>query len=353
MPIATRTDDLRPVADETAPAPRGLYDAAATLARPVVDEAFVRAFEERLDPADPLRPETGARIIGYGEISTVLAIDGREDVVFKRMAGFRDDREVVVYCRLVDLYCAHLTELGIDVVPTGYVAVESGRRRDRGGRAVYLLQPRLDAACFGNAILREGDDGSLDALLASVLDRLGRVWARNLRAHDDLVMGLDGQISNWAWLAGPDGSYRPYYIDVGSPLMRRDGVEQLQAELGLRAMPAPLAWLFGRFVLGGVLDRYYDLREVLKDLVGNFIKEGRPDRMDAALARVNGWLAGKGAAATGASAAPIGAHEVRAYYRSDAWIWRVFQGFRRADRFVVTRVLRRRYDYVLPEGFRR
>jgi hypothetical protein len=44
---------------------------------------------------------------------------------------------------------------------------------------------------------------------------------------------------------------------------------------------------------------------------------------------------------------PIDVHDVRAYYREDAFIWRFYLGLRRFDR-TLHRLTRRRYPYVLP-----
>jgi hypothetical protein len=139
-------------------------------------------------------------------------------------------------------------------------------------------------------------------------------------------------------------------MDVGTPFIRRDGQEVLAAEIGLRAMPAPLAWIVRRFLLDQVIDRYYSLRHVVKDLAANFIKEGRDDRIPLALEEINAWLAGPMQVA---AARPLGEAGVRRYYRSDARTWIFFQAARRIDRAVQTRLLRRRYDYVLPGSISR
>ena len=45
---------------------------------------------------------------------------------------------------------------------------------------------------------------------------------------------------------------------------------------------------------------------------------------------------------------PLTRAEVASYYKRDAFIWRVFLAFRKLDRFVKTKVLRRRYRFILP-----
>lgn len=307
-----------------------------------VDPELLRDFEQHLDPAWPERPGSGATVVGYGEISTVLALAERPDLIVKRMAGFASRAEVAAYGRLVEDYCACLEGCGVTVLETAWQPIETSRN----GRVVYLIQPRLAEGAFGNAWVRQAGEAELRALLRGILARLQAVWIANLRHGARLLIGLDAQISNWAVLEAAEA---PVFVDVGSPFLRRQGREQQDAEIGLRAMPAPLAFVFRRFLLGRVLERYYDLRAVVRDLVANFVKEGRADRIGLALEEVNAWLAGH---APGAPT-PLGAAEVLRYYRGDARLWTAFQAARRLDRFVRRRLLGRPYAYVLPGRIRR
>ena len=50
---------------------------------------------------------------------------------------------------------------------------------------------------------------------------------------------------------------------------------------------------------------------------------------------------------------PIDAEEVRSYYREDALIWTLYLSFRRIDRWLTTKILRRRYEFILPGKIRR
>ena len=58
--------------------------------------------------------------------------------------------------------------------------------------------------------------------------------------------------------------------------MRRNGVEQLDTELFLRSAPAFLRWVLRLFVLQDVVERYYDVRRVIVDLVANLTRKGAP-----------------------------------------------------------------------------
>ena len=81
------------------------------------------------------------------------------------------------------------------------------------------------------------------------------------------------------------------------------------------------------------------------DLLGNFHKEGAPHLIDTGLDVVNEWLA---TADIPGPRDPIRTTEVADYYRRDAQILGLFLRARRADRAIRTKVLRQRYDFLLP-----
>jgi hypothetical protein len=177
---------------------------------------------------------------------------------------------------------------------------------------------------------------------------MAKVWCFN-RRQERLQVGVDGQISNWS-LSGAGGSGDVeaaglWYLDTSTPFLRVAGVEQLDAELFLRSAPSFLAWILRRLYLQQVIDRYYDLHLVTVDLLANLYKEQRPDLVPGAVAAVRDWLAAGGA---GLAVEPVTEAELRAYYREDAQIWRLYLAARKVDRFLRTRVLRREYPYVLP-----
>ncbi len=45
--------------------------------------------------------------------------------------------------------------------------------------------------------------------------------------------------------------------------------------------------------------------------------------------------------------------EVKKYYREDKLIWTLFLAFRRIDRWLTIKLLRKRYEYVLPGKIKR
>jgi hypothetical protein len=113
-----------------------------------MSEADVLAEVERaLDPARPAR--SGVEVLGYGEVSAVLAIPSLPAWVCKRMAGFADSAAVGRYLDVVHRYIDLLRGDGVGVVDTRLVPVAIPRRRP----VVYLLQP-VSTRGFGHALLR-------------------------------------------------------------------------------------------------------------------------------------------------------------------------------------------------------
>jgi hypothetical protein len=298
--------------------------------------------ESRLDPAEPERTP-GLTVVAYGEVSVCLQLDGLPGFVCKRMSGFADEAAANSYQELVRTYLSELAAAGVIVADTRVVPIP------RAGRApvVYLLQPHLPSATLGNAILVSSDDDTVVDVVERVLATALRLAQTNAERSDGLEVALDGQLSNWSFGVDPNRLDDPVLIDVGTPFMRRAG--QHLIEIGWLETPIPpgvRSYYHRRGLVGAYLDDYYSPRLVAIDLLGNFHKEGRPDRVPLGIGVVNRWLAG--AAAALGPHDPVTADEVERYYRSDADLLALYLRLRRADRFLKTRVLRRQYDFVLP-----
>lgn len=311
-------------------------------------------FERGLDPQHPERGRVPARVLGYGEISTVFAIEaeGLRDLAFKRLPIFRTQEEMAAYAVIYEEYNRLLRdEVGLYLPAYGQASFCT----DSGRPVFYIIQKQLlDASMGHHAIHLLPRDGTL-ALVHRVLREMRKVWAFN-RQQDRLQLGLDGQISNWSIdgfdpndpRVGPDAVLR--YVDTSTPLFRVEGVEQLNPELFLRSAPWFLAWVLRILFVADVVNRYYDCRRVVIDLIANFYKEQRPDLVPDVIATVNSFFVQE----TGDwNVKPITEEEVRSYYREDAFIWRFYLAARKADRFLRTRLLGQEYPYILPGKVRR
>jgi hypothetical protein len=315
---------------------------------------LLQEFERNLDPRWPERSKVPAMVLGYGEISTVFAIQAADlnGLAFKRLSLFYNLEEVEAYRAAYEEYNRLLQEeIGLRLPPYSYAFFPN-----QTGRPIfYIVQQRLSSASIGNQALHLLPRDMVPVLVKRVLQELRRVWDLN-RQQQDLQVAIDGQLSNWS-IDGFDPRY-PYvdqatpltYLDTSTPLFRVKGVEQLDAELFLRSAPSFLVWILRLLFLEDVVNRYYDFRRVTIDLMANFYKEQRPDLIPDVLTVINGFFTDE---AADLGIQPIKAEEVRSYYREDALIWTLYLSMRRLDRTIHTRILRREYPYVLPGKIKR
>lgn len=312
-----------------------------------IDARLLTDFENGLNPAAPEKSRIPPQILGYGEISSTFMIPQMPGVALKRMPPFDSAASVASHKSIIDRYCRALSEkCGIRV--PGYDFFDFINQYNE--HILYIAQEQLAEPGMGHFLLRRLDTAGLSAMLGTLLEKLVNVWRINADPDSDLTLGLDAQISNWHFDRDESGLSDPVYVDVTTPLMRIDGKEQLDPEIFLKSCPGFLVWLVRWQFLDEVLDRYYDLRQVIIDLVANFNKEGAAQWIPEALSIVNRYLA---AHAHDLSIDPITAAEVRAYYKNDAFIWGLFLALRRFDRFITTKVRRRRYNFILPGKIKR
>lgn len=301
------------------------------------------AFEAGLDCR---RPEAGGtcEVLGSGEVSAALTLRALPGWVCKRMSGFTAMAGAEAHAALIEDYVGRIRAAGVTVVPSATLAMQAHGRAP----VVYLLQPRLTVDGLGNTLLREGDDETVRRAVQRVLDAVLAVWRDSRDRTDGVEVGLDAQLSNWHFGPGGPAADGGALFDVGTPFMRRRGGAYLiDVEVFLSAVPPGLRAHYRRArAVEEYLDDYFVPRRVAIDLLGNFQKEGRPDRIPAGLATVNAWLAAH--AGEIGDAAPVTPAEVADYYREDARQLELFLRLRRLDRFLRTRLLRRRYDFVLP-----
>jgi hypothetical protein len=146
-------------------------------------------------------------------------------------------------------------------------------------------------------------------------------------------LGLDGQMSNWAVAGG-----ELIYLDVTTPMMRDGaGAERLDTGLFLASLPWALRGPVRRFLLGGILEKYYQPRGVVLDALANLVKE-----------RLERWLPAFLEESNARVRPALSQEEVRRYYAADARTWALLQRLRRLDRAWQRRVRRRPYPFLLP-----
>lgn len=312
-----------------------------TLEHPLpVDLEFLERFEAGLDPQHPETSRVPARILGYGEISSIFAIEGMADIAFKRMPIFSSVPEAEAYATIFDSYSRHLKDAGLTLPGQATAVIPS----TDGVVALYIAQRQLPGRQFGHRLIHEHDQETILLLVRRIVALIDGVWAFNAARKPQLELALDGQLSNW--VCTPDGSpQRIFYIDTSTPLFRIEGREQLDPEKLLKSAPGALRWILRKFFLDDVMNRYYSHRDVVIDLIANLYKEQRPDLIDPVTATIN--------QCSTMLERPIDPVAVDRYYRGDRVIWSLFLAFRRMDRWLSRTLLGRRYQFILPGPIKR
>lgn len=321
----------------------------------IIDIQLLNDFEKGLDPRHPERSKIPARIIGYGEMSTIFEINLRslDNYAFKRMPIFRSTEEIDYYEILYREYNRLINDdIDIRIPESTSIRVIP----HEGNMVLYIVQRKLPAQSICDRVIKVLDDNSIGELVVLILREMKKIFEFNA-SGGNITIGFDGQISNWA-IKDYDGSVPPridedtqfYYIDTSTPLMSEKGVEKLNPDLFLRSAPSFMVWLIKWFFLEGVMTRYYDFHLVAVDLIANFYKEQRADLIPSLIERTNRFFEEE---ARELDTAPIIQKEVLSYYREDALIWSLYLNLRKLDRFIHSKILRKPYVYILPGRIKR
>ncbi len=307
----------------------------------MIDFDFLQDFEETLDPSRG-RSRYPMSILGYGEISVVFEVlDGvHNGIAFKRIPNFISESEVKAYISLFNEYELLLKEAGINLPESEATYV---LRKD-GKAVLYIAQIKLDPECICNKLIHRLGEEEIEELFSRVLNELGKIWKFN--QVKDIEIGIDGQISNWA-LKGE----KILYFDTDTPMVRKNGEHQINAEVFLRATPPVMRTIVKKAFLQEILDRYFDFRLVVVDLLANLFKEKKADVIPALIGVANDFFSDF-FNELNSEIQPLTYEEIRKYYDHDAFIWSLYLNLRKLHRSAA-RLMGKRYEYFLPEKIER
>jgi Family of unknown function (DUF6206) len=289
--------------------------------RTTLSDVRLRELDDLVERALADRDEDRLPVLGFGEISLVLAWPAQGPrFACKRLPVFPTRERFAAYRATLEDYVDALRDAGVDVIQTEMRGVP----RPDGTVVGYVVQPMLPAEALAPEILRDTGAGSGHPLVTEVVATAARAVSPQV--------GLDAQLANWMI----DGEALRY-IDVSTPMIWGDnGRSRLDIEHLGRAYPAVLRTPLRRFLAPRILDGYRDLRKVYLDLTGNLLKERLERWLPAFLEQLNRYLD-----------QPLSEREVRRYYRTDARLWAALLRVRRLDR-AWHRQLRRPYPFLLP-----
>lgn len=286
---------------------------------------------------DPTSSKIPCKILGYGEISTVLQIDNNVELAAKRMPLFDSESTAGDYAHNYHNYCDRLRDAGLNIPKDTTVIVEG----QAGVTVLYILQKQLPPHRFCHKLIHTESAEFITDMATNIVNNIERVWKYNAENKPDLQLAIDGQLSNWVML----DSGELMFIDTSTPLMLVNGIEVLDPELLIQSAPSFMRWLIRWQFLDDVMSRYYDRRLVYTDLIANLYKEQCPDLVGPWIELIN--------SVTKTQMESLDNKQIESYYKEDKLIWSLFLGLRRFDRFIKTKFLRQRYEFVLPGNIKR
>lgn len=301
-----------------------------------LDKPLLEKFELQLNPQNLRASAFASTLLGYGEISSIFRLDQMPEIALKRMPLFSGLEQARAYETSYYEYCAALTQAGLRLPGDDTHIV----KKSAGLFVLYIAQESFRSENFGHKLIHSRDEIFSADLILRILRALNTVWAFNETAAPGLELAIDGQISNWVL----NETDELVYVDTSTPIFKKDGMEQMKPELILRSAPSFLRAVIKAFFLKDVMDRYYQKRAVLTDLVANLYKEQKPELIPMALDVINEKITGQ---------TPLSPKEIKSYYKEDKFIWSLFLFARRVDRWITTRIKKKSYEFILPGRIKR
>ncbi len=318
-----------------------------------VNIELLKEFEKTLDTIHPEKGKIPIKILGFGEISLVFEIiDDPERLAYKRIPIFDNEKQVIRHLWAYNEYCKILNEnIGLNLPEHKALWFKD----HKGQIQFYCVQQKINPKAVGNKVIHNISDDEIETLIILTMRELKKVWIFN-RENKIYDVGLDGQISNFVVIDYDHNnprineSSKLLYLDTSTPLFRKNNIEAMEAELFLKSAPSFLRFLLKALFVQEVVDRYYDWRLVTIDLIANFFKEQKSEIIPRIIRRINRFFKEE---ADTFKIEPITIEEVYKYYKNDKMIWVVFQNARRFDRYMKTKLLKKTYDFYLPEKIKR
>jgi len=309
---------------------------------------LLKELELTIDTVNPEKGKVPIRILGYGEITLVFEIVNDEyNYAYKRLPIFETHEQAKKHEYIFREYNRFLNEeIEIKTPPLEIVWFEN----TEGKIIFYTIQEKIPSESVGNKVIHQVGNNDTELLVLKALREMKKVWTFN-KENKTYDVGLDGQISNFAVIdydpnnPKVDDNSLLIYIDTVPPFYRKNGVEAMNIELLTKSMPSFIRGLLKLIFLQDLIDRYYDWRLVIIDLVANFFKEQKRELIPSLITTVNKFLKEE---VSLFNIKPLTLEEVEKYYKSDKFIWNLYQRMRKFDRFIKTKLLRKKYDYYLP-----
>jgi hypothetical protein len=318
-----------------------------------IDIDLLKELERTIDTIHPEEGKIPIKVLGYGEITLVFEIvDDPQNYAYKRLPVFESPEQAQKHEHVFREYNRLLNEeLHINTPPFDVIWFEN----DDGKVIFYGVQEKVLSESVGNKVIHQVGNDEAALLVHLAMKEMKKVWSFN-RNNKEIDIGFDGQISNFAIQnynpKSPkvDENSKLIYIDTVPPFYRMNGNEAMEIALLTKSMPWFVRGLLKAIFLQDLIDRYYDWRLVSIDLAANFFKEQRSELVSSLVETINKFFEEE---ANDFTIEPLSFEEVEKYYKSDKFIWALYQRMRLFDRFIKTKILRKKYDYYLPGKIKR
>jgi len=318
-----------------------------------IDIDLLKEFEKTIDTKQPEKGEIPIKILGYGEISLVFEIVGDPGhLAYKRIPIFDNEEQVEKFIGAYNEYCRILKdEVGYTLPEHDVVWFRDKKEKIQ----LYCVQKKVLSESVCNNIIHQVSDKEVETLVLLAMREMKKLWSFS-KNNQVIDLGLDGQISNFAIIDYDVNNPKVteetklLYFDTSTPFVRKNGEELMQFELLLKSAPGFLRGILKALYLEETVNRYYDWRKVSTDLVANFFKEQREDLVPRLIEVVNTFFKEE---ASEFEIEPLNFEEIEKYYKSDASMWELFQKVRKFDRFIKTKILRKKYPFYLPGKIKR
>lgn len=319
--------------------------------------SILKKFEDSLYSNTSKKERILINVLGYGEMSIVFEIlNDVNNSAYKRLSIFDEENQVKRHIQVFKEYYRILyEELNIKIPP-----YKIHWFRDRSNSIkFYYIQQKLPAFSIGNKAIHSLDKKGIMNFVLLILEEMKKVWIFN-HSQDKIKVGLDAQISNFAIenfnQTNPtlDANSNLIFLDTIPPFFRINGKDAMDLTLLLKSTPTFLKWIlkinYIQNIMNKVVNRYYDFRTTVIDLIANFSKEQRADLIPALIKLVNNFITQE---LSELNIRPVKLKEIIKYYKYDRLIWILFQNLRRLDRFITTRLFRKKYEFFLPPRIKR
>jgi hypothetical protein len=196
------------------------------------------------------------KIIGWGSIS--ISIEWQSRAVVKPLPLFPSRAAFDAYSSVLGNHFQILEEGNVAVLSTTLQGIE----RERGAWAGWLIQPRVPPEKLLPQYLRSIGQAEAVASLVNLAGHLTSVVSPRF--------GLDADITNWC----VDEGGRLHLLDSSTPLLRDGkGRDLLDFDIFLASIPRVLRAPVRRFVLPGLVSKFFERRRLFVDILSGFYSE--------------------------------------------------------------------------------